>query len=105
MPKAPKQIMSDRPVTISALSMGMLLAVRQAVRALRDIALMPTHAMTPMTVETTEAIRAIDSELPSALMMRSLWNISAYHSSVNPPHTARERDALKLSTMSVRMGA
>ena len=32
-------------------------------------------------------------------------NISVYQSSVKPPHTARLLEELKLSTMSVTMGA
>ena len=63
MPKAPKQIMSDRPVTMSALSMGMLLSVSQNVLVERRIAWMPMQARRPMTVATTEAMSAMVSEL------------------------------------------
>ena len=63
MPKAPKLIMRDRPVTMSALSMGMLLSVSQKVRVPLRIDWMPTQASTPMSVATTEEMSAMVSEL------------------------------------------
>ncbi len=55
--------MSDRPVTISALSMGMLLAVSQNVRERRESAPMPMQASTPMSVASTDEMSAMLSEL------------------------------------------
>ena len=63
MPKAPKQIMSERPVTMSALSIGILLSVSQNVLVERRIAWMPMQARRPMIVATTEAMSAMVSEL------------------------------------------
>ena len=63
LPKAPKQIMSERPVTMSALSIGMLLSVSQNVLVERRIAWMPMQARRPMIVATTEAMSAMVSEL------------------------------------------
>ena len=104
MPKAPKQIMSERPVTISALSNGMLLSVRLTVRQRRLMAMMPTQAATPMRVAMTEESTAMESELYRALMIVGLWKTWAYQSSVKPPHAARDLLTLKLSTMSTRIG-
>ena len=65
---------------------------------------MPMAAPVPMMVAITMATTATDSVTHSACRMSLRWVRRTYQSKVKPPHLAREREALKDSTIITAMG-
>lgn len=68
------------------------------------MALMPIAASVPMAVETMAAVSVTCRVVTNAFMMVSSVKQEAYHLSVKPPHTTRDFELLKESTMSTRIG-
>ena len=66
---------------------------------------MPIAAAVPMKVAISAESKAMRSVEYRALMMASFLNSSWYQCRVAPPHFARVREALKESTIKVRIGA
>jgi len=103
--KAIKRSISEIPITISALSMGILVSPIKTVRDFFFIPCMPMAARVPSMVAIRAESRAMISVVYRAFMIWLFWKSDLYQSMVNPPHFALVLEALKDRTMSVTIGA
>ena len=96
--------MSETPVTISGLTIGMfVMFITIALGTLR-MELIPIAARVPSSVAAMLAITAIMMVFISEEMMTSLRNSFAYQSSVNPLNTERLLVSLNENTISTKIG-
>ena len=82
------------PVTMSALSMGMLATLINAARVRRRMPWSAMHVISPTTVAIVAANNPIDNVFDSASKISSLSSNDAYQSSVKPVQCPRYRLAL-----------
>ena len=94
----------ETPVTISGLTMGKLVMFIMTFFGIRFMRLMPTAAMVPSTVATSEAITAIMTELASSGSSTSSRKSAPYCANVKPFHTAISVPALNDATARTIMG-
>ena len=104
-PDAINRSIRDMPVTISALSMGMLVTPMTRVRIFLFIPIMATDAAVPTIVAIRADIRAIARVFQSAWMIALLSNMFRYHFRVKPPHLALDLDELNERMTRVNIGA
>ena len=95
---------SDTPVTMSGMVMGMLEMVASRLNQPFFMEYMPMAPSVPMMTDAMVAITATDSVTFSASMMIWSWKSLAYQSSVKPVHSARETLALKDRPNITRIG-
>ena len=96
---------SEIPVTISALSIGMLVTPMIIDLSAFFILLIASAAIVPITVAISADRKASIIVLVKAASTSSFEKSLIYHLKVNPPHRALDFDWLKEKTMSVNIGA
>ena len=99
-----KNSISAIPVTMSALSIGILLKAMSVFSCLGFIADIPMTAIVPTTVAMIAARIAIENVFTIAPIISRLWNSSAYQCRLNPVHTDIDFASLKESTIRVSIG-
>jgi hypothetical protein len=100
-----KSSMSDIPVTISALIIGILVIPMTIDLVFLDNPIMAIQVTVPIIVAITVEITAIESVLISALATASSSKRFKYHLKVKPHHFALDLLALKERTIKVIIGA
>jgi hypothetical protein len=100
-----KSSISDMPVTISALSMGILDIPMRRARFLFFIPCIAIHAIVPITVATNADMKAISNVFKSACIITLSEKRLEYHFNVKPPHFALVLLALNDRTIRVTIGA
>ena len=105
MPNAINPSIKEIPVTISALSIGILLTAITTVLGTFLILLIPIAATVPISVAISADKNAITSVFLKADIIVALLKSSEYQSSVNPPHLFLDFEVLKLKITKVAIGA
>ena len=105
MPILKNRSMSEIPVTMSALSIGMLVTPIITEREVDFIFLNPTQVHIPITVAMAEDKSAMESVVDKASIISRLEKSEMYHLNEKPPHLALVLLELKLNTISVNIGA
>ena len=87
MPK--NNSISDIPVTMSALSIGMFVMLMKVARHLRESSFIATHVISPSNVAMPAESNPIDSVFDRASAIRSSLKSFVYQSSVKPVQCPR----------------
>ena len=87
-PRKVKSSISETPITISGLMIGMFDAFCTSMRVLPFRLLIPIAADVPRIVANSEARTAISRVFVRAFMIELLLNSSRYQSKVKPPQAA-----------------
>ena len=104
-PATRNKSINEIPVTISALSIGILVTPIKKVRELFFIPEIPSAAKVPITVAISDDRRAITIVFVRAFMIPSFLKREEYHLRVNPPQRARDFEELNDNTIKVAIGA
>jgi len=102
---ATNKSISEIPVTISALSIGILVIAIIMVRGVFFILLIAIAAAVPIMVAISADKTAIINVVYKAFIILSFLNSSLYQRRVKPPHLALDFELLKDNKINIIIGA
>ena len=100
-----KRSIKDIPVTISALSIGILVIPKSIVRIPFLKLIIAMAAIVPINVAIKDDNTASKRVVPKASMISESDKSLAYHLNVKPPHLERDFDSLNDNTIRTAIGA